>query len=261
MADTAKFDKPPVQEVTAAVQFAPVLGFGSESLVQIIRELGDWKSADLGPAIPRMTEAPQSNVGTEVGGLFFGSPPPRLTLDSEDGRWGAQVQHDRLAIHERRLDDKPSYDNVKPKLEELIQQVNAATSCTFGGKENPADLVELIYANWMETEPGSTSAVPGLLRMIEPAAGEPPFDGVEGMRCDFAFKLLEAEEFAGRIKVTATDQPGPKGQKGVAFQVNCRRLVKEGDFLTALKHAHDNAVDCLVAITRDQVQTDWERTR
>jgi uncharacterized protein (TIGR04255 family) len=119
------YRNPPVTEIIAAAQFAPVPLAGIEHIVALGREFADWKVVEAPPAIPPMSEGP---AGQELPQAFFafGNPPVRVVLATEDGRWVAQFQQDRVALHERKVSTRPSFQNVAPKLTEFARRTSRA---------------------------------------------------------------------------------------------------------------------------------------
>lgn len=113
------YANPPVVEIVAAAQFAPLPQFALEQIVTLAREFEDWGVVDAPPAIPPMFEPPPGQVTPTALNFNLGAPPLRLVLSADAGRWTAQLQQDRLAVHEHRTTDRPSFAHVETKLLEV----------------------------------------------------------------------------------------------------------------------------------------------
>ena len=95
------FHDPPVVEIVAAAQFAPLPRFGMPEIVAVARAFDDRQIIDAPPALDPIVEPPPGTIGPQGFRLSLGSPPQQLVPESDVGRWVAQMQHDRLAVHER----------------------------------------------------------------------------------------------------------------------------------------------------------------
>lgn len=141
------YERPPVTEVVAAVQFVPVPQFGMCEAVAVSRAFEDWEVADVLPALEPMVEAPAGHLSGPTLTLGLGTPPVRVVLRSEGERWMAQVQQDRIAAHERKKAKRPSFANVAPKLDEVKTLASRGLDQDLLTDPNRAEMVEVIYEN------------------------------------------------------------------------------------------------------------------
>lgn len=152
MRDLPDYKKPPVVEVSAGLQFAPIEGLTGAhvgSYWRLIRK--DFPRAEEQPPILHKVEVfgmvegeaePEVRISTRL-------PLPRTWLLSEDGTTLVQVQQDRFHYNWRNLEpvnDYPRYKNVKAAFFE-----NWKTFCKFLSDEGLAppqvDQCELVYIN------------------------------------------------------------------------------------------------------------------
>lgn len=176
------FERPPVVEIIAAVQFAPLPAFDIAQVIALGREFDDWTVVDAPQAIPPMTEGPTPRTLGQHAIIGFGTPPVRVILSTENGRWAGQIQQDRVAVHERKVDARPSFTNVAPMLHDFSKRASAALGTTVPSAAHAPDLVEVIYENRITPAAGRWSTLGELhrvLRVIDHPAGAPPFEDVE----------------------------------------------------------------------------------
>jgi len=142
------YKSPPVVEIIAAVQFVPLPQFGMAEAVTVARAFEDYSVVDVPPALPPIVEARPGEPARQSFRLDLGAQPVRLILASRDDRWLIQLQQDRIAVHERRVKNRPSFKHVRPRLRKVATQASAALGRELLGREtHSAELVELIYDN------------------------------------------------------------------------------------------------------------------
>lgn len=258
------YEHPPVAEIVAAVQFAPVPAFDIAQVVSIGRQFEDWSIVDSPPAIPPMTEGPVSQNLIQQA-FIFGKPPLRVILSTDDGRWTGQVQQDRVAVHERKATDRPSFKNVAPKLRAFSQRTGDALGTTIFQPPHAADMVELVYENRIASSDGGWTGFGELhrvLRFVSERAGDPPYDAVEQATVAFSYSLADdSGQFDGRLRVISEPQYDDKGQPVLGLRVISRRFVRGAELDLVLEACHADIVRGFTAITTDDMHKIWGRYR
>ncbi len=255
------FERPPVVEIIAAVQFAPLPVFEIAQVIAIGREFEDWEVVDTPQAIPPMTEAATPHAVAQQAIIGFGAPPVRVILSTPDGHWVAQVQQDRIAVHERKVPARPSFKNVEAMLTEFSARVGSAVGTRLACAAHPADLVEVIYENQITTAEGRWASLGELhqvLRVFSAQAGEPPYDHLEQATVAFSYSLTEGDEFCGRLRVIAEprlDATGP----ALGLRLTSRRFVRDADVTMILRLCHADIVRGFAAITTETMHEHWGR--
>lgn len=257
------YRKPPVTEIIAAVQFAPVPVFGMEQIIDLGREFTGWKVGDTQPAIPPMSEDPRGNDIPQAF-MSFGNPPPRVLLATDDGRWFAQFQQDRIAVHERKVAARPSFRNVAPKLEEFAERTSRALGADLFSEGHSAEMVEVIYQNRIAARDGGWSDFGELhrvLRLLNERPADPPYDSPEQVAVAFSYELVEGDAFVGRLRVAADPQYDDAGNPVLALRLVSRRFVGERPLEEILNACHVDIVRAFTAITTTEMHERWERYR
>lgn len=257
------YERPPVREIVAAVQYPPAVQFGLPEIVRLDRELEDWSLVDAQPALDPIVEPPPgSSAGAHVG-FGFGAPPQRAVFrHSDEAAWQLQVQHDRIAVNEIGSGpERPSSKRVIPRLVELSQQVTAILAGpprSGTGLPAPAEIVELVYVNDLGDANGFTSwdAIGDLLHGLAPTevAGH---GSLEGVQSGWSYPLHDGERFAGRLRAQVA--PAPTG--GAQLVINSRRYVGEQSFDAVLERCHADIVQSFTDMTTPHAHTLWGRIR
>lgn len=254
------YEQPPVVEIVVAVQFQPLRRFGMPEIVKLAQELGDeWRIADVPPALDRMVE--ELGGPTESAGMInFGfQPPPRGVFVSTDDRWVAQVQSDRLAIHERKRPTRPSFAHVEPRLMELRDSVGRAADAPLFGGAHPAELVEVIYRNQIPT---SAADVPNVLRSVSELGLNRVHGAIDGFNQGFSTRLGgDGELFEGRLRVLASLEGQPSGDQALHLELISRRYVRQHALPDVLQRSHRDIVEGFTAITHEGMHERWGRFR
>lgn len=257
------FERPPVVEIIAAVQFAPLPVFDIAQVIAIGREFDEWVVVDAPQAIPPMTEAPTPQTLGQHAIIGFGTPPVRVILTTENGRWTGQIQQDRVAVHERKVEARPSFTNVAPMLHDFSDRASTALGTTIPGEQHAADLVEVIYENRITPAAGGWSTLGELhrvLRIIDHPAGAPPFKDVEQATIAFSYALGDEHGFGGRLRVIAEprfDGDGP----AIGLRLTSRRFVRDADVDMIFHSCHADIVRGFTAITTEAMHEHWGRYR
>ncbi len=263
MTELPDFERPPVVEVVAAVQFVPLAQFGMREAAMAARAFEGWDILDVPPALEPIIEAPPGHPATTSLRFGLGVPPTRLIIGTSDGRWLAQVQQDRVAAHERKTADRPSFKNVKPKVLEVADRASTALGEMVLADAHPPELVEVIYENHVFPGAGwdDFSQLDQVLRAVRPSVGEPPWDKIEQLSLGFAFALADDDTFRGRLRVTA--EPAFHAEKGPLLHLRLigRRFVQNRELDSVLEECHDDIVRGFTAITTERMHEAWGRFR
>lgn len=253
------YERPPVVEIVAAVQFQPLRGFGMPEVVRVAGALsGEWRIADVPPALGRIVEEPSASIQSESMMTFGLGPPPRAILTSADDRWLAQLQGDRLAVHERKRGERPSFTNVMPKLESLRNDVAKALDANLFEEPHLADLVELTYTNRI---PVPTAEVANVLRFVS-ADGVASLGPIDGYNQGFSTSLgSDAQHFEGRLRVLAHTERDPDGGDVLQLQLISRRYVGDAPLPDVLERCHRDIVESFTDITDERMHREWGRFR
>ncbi|HVV37632.1 MAG TPA: TIGR04255 family protein [Acidimicrobiales bacterium] len=151
---------PPVNEVAIAVQFAPLPT--TMQLVTIATELANLtgflnvsEQPPLGPMPTR--RADEAQLQLQISNAPIG---PRIWLQDEDEVHLIQLQHDRVALNWRRLDDSqgyPSFDSIRPTWDNVFSQV-----CDLAAGLNAPivpNIFEVTYVNPVDPAPRARDLV------------------------------------------------------------------------------------------------------
>jgi uncharacterized protein (TIGR04255 family) len=260
MSELPDFERPPVVEVVAAVQFVPIAQFGMREATLVARAFDEWDIVDVPPALEPIVETPPGQPVPTSLRFGLGMPPVRLILQSGEGRWVAQIQQDRVAAHERRTHARPSFKNVKPKVLEFAQQAGDVLGRPLLKEPHAPELVEVIYENHILAGEGwsSFSELDHVLQAVQPTVGAPPWDRVEQVSFGFAFPLVDREEFRGRLRVTA--EPAQQDSRDMLhLRLISRRFVQNRELDSVLEECHTDIVEGFTAITTERMHEIWGR--
>lgn len=254
------YERPPVVEIVVAVQFQPLRRFGMPEIVRLAQGLGEgWRIADVPPALGRMVEDPGRPTESATMLNFGFQPPPRAVFTSTDDRWLAQVQSDRLAVHERKRAERPSFAHVAPRLTELRKAVAQAVDADVFGEPHPPELVEVIYMNQIRT---SADGAADVLRSVSGDGLHRVGGQIDGFNQGFSTRLGgDGKHFEGRLRVLASVETGPEGDEALQLQLISRRYVRHHGLANVLERSHGDIVEGFTAITHDAMHEHWGRFR
>jgi hypothetical protein len=261
--DLPDYERPPVVEIAAAVQFAPLAHFGMREALAVARSFEGWELLDVAPALDPILEAPLGQLVAPSVRIAIGIPPPRVLLGTEAGRWLTQLQQDRLVAHERKAGVRPSFVNVAPRVREVARHAGNGLDVPLLREPHAPELVELIYENLIPrgegwSDPGEMHRV---LRVFGEEAGAPPFASFEQAQISFSYELLEGGEFNGRLHVLAQPQLGPDGGGALHLRLISRRTVGDQEFDRVLEQCHADIVHAFTAVTTERMHEIWGRIR
>lgn len=263
MTELPEYELAPVTEIVVAVQFVPVSQFGMREAVAVSRAFEGWELIEVLSALEPIVESPQVSAGVEGLRLGLGIPPVRVMLGADDGRWLAQVQQDRVAVHERRGEVRPTFPQVVERLREVTARTSGGLAVQLFEPPNQAELVEVIYDNLIRTGGGwiDLAELHRVLRIVSSEPGEEPFARVEQAQVGFSYPLIEDQQFLGRLRVAAGPYTAPGEQPAIRLQLVCRRIVGERDLDSVLEQAHADLVNAFTAVTTDRMHELWGRVR
>jgi uncharacterized protein (TIGR04255 family) len=257
-----KYDAAPVVEIVAAVQFAPLPRLDLPMIVEVAKIMDGWRVQETSLARDRIVEQENPSAAPETPGIIFGEPPQRVVLISEDGRWIAQLQSDRIAIHEKVHDAiPPSFGNVGPKLSWFAEQIEKALGLKVAADDHPADLVELTYLNEIPLDQvrGGVGDAHRVLRLIHHPAGGGDFSEVEQISTSFSYRLNAGTSFSGRLRVSLDPVLRDDGEIVILLRLFSRRLVVDDALGPILDTCHKDVVLGFSEITTDEMHRQWMR--
>lgn len=186
----------------------------------------------------------------------------RLFLAHGD-RWLAQVQQDRVVVHERRVESAPSFSNVGPRLLEVVEKTSSALAHSLLEGEHRGEIAEVIYENRIPGGEGWSgfSELDKVLRVVSPSPGTGRFETVENLQLAYSFQFLKDGAFAGRMRVLAEPQREPNGQPVLHLRLISRRIVGTDPLGDVLEECHADIVEGFTAITTDNMHQLWGRTQ
>jgi uncharacterized protein (TIGR04255 family) len=255
------FENPPVVEIIAAVQFAPIPAFEFAQVVALCQEFADWTPIDAPPAIPPIAEGP-GTVPSDETFFAFGSPPRRLVLTRDNGRWTGQVQQDRVAVHERKTVARPSFQNVAPMLKDFAKRAGAVLDADLFADPHTPDLVEVVYDNRIAAADGGWKELDELhrvLRILSASAGEPPYSTVERATVAFSYFLGHPEAMEGRLHVIGNPEQDENGLPVLSLRIISRRFVRDLDVEAVLEACHADIVSAFASVTTRNMHEVWGR--
>lgn len=232
-------------------------------ILEVARTFDEWEIVDAPPALDPIVEPPPGMVGPHGFRLGLGTHPQRLVLQSENGRWLAQMQHDRIAVHERKVDRRPSFGNVRPKLDQVSQQVSRALGPLLLIPPYAPEIVEVIYENHITAGDGwdDFSELSQVLRFLAPLPADHPIAGMERASAAFSTVLQEEGQFAGRMHVVADPLIDDAGQQHLQLRLISRRYARERSLSAVLESCHTDIVEGFTAVTTEEMHKLWKRFR
>lgn len=258
------YERPPVVEIVIGVQFVPLPQFGMREAVAVSRAFEGWEVIDVVPALEPIVEAPAGHLVAPTLRFGLGNPPVRVVLGHEGEHWLAQVQQDRLVAHERKVEQRPSFANVVPKLREVVEHAAQALDRPLLAEPHVPELIEVIYGNRIPVGEGwsSFAELHKVLRTFAAEAGAGRFANFEQAQVGFAYELAAGDRFDGRLRVTAEPQVDPDQTRFLQLQLISRRFVHTGrDLESVLDRCHVDIVEGFTAVTTERMHEIWGRRR
>jgi uncharacterized protein (TIGR04255 family) len=247
------FEHPPVIEVAVGVHF---LQLPDLNTVALVRLADTWRER-----YPKIQEQPALPPAAPGGQVFMlqvqNSPPPhRFWLLAENDTLLVQIQHDRLLLNWRKVnndDPYPRYDKLRQDFSELWSDfVRYVASGDYGAFQ--PTLAEVTFFNRIPIN--SASEVPGAIAALNPL-----------------WSLDDHLVTSLQIERAIADATGQSGQQNIALgyrpefgfiqlEISSRvRIDAESTdsvaILAALDEAHDVGVLTFDHITTDSAHTAW----
>lgn len=266
-----EFDRPPVIEVAASIQFEPVAGLDAARLGllwSVYRT--DYPHTEHHPPLRKEIERFGSPAPATIEiSLDPNFPTPRLWFLNGRRTELVQVQQDRFALNWRNNDTGdpyPRYVNLSAKLAEEFERFEQFLDREGLGPLN-INQVELTYVNHIPAGPAGGTRTP-VERILTLWAGE-----VSGGR------FPAAEDLSFQTRYVMSGPSGPAGRLHVRLQSQFRiadgtplytlHMVGRGapesanldGALALLDRAHCWIVDGFTAITTPAMHQTWGRTR
>ncbi len=258
-----EFSAPPVVEVAIGIEFVPILGLDVIRLTDIVRDWSpDYPDSQQAPAL-----VPAIPPGTAFLPLQISASNLRLWAIQSDQRRLIQVQHDRLILNWRRLNDPAgTYPSYKILIGEFSKRWSEFVVKLKGmGFERPRPLVgEVTYVNVIsladfDNDPGN---VISLFAQPNPL-GDPAFSTVsEG------FDVTIGEEVCGQMTVQYVHGVDPIAGRVDALTVSSRvtfpssPAADEGvPVVPELDRAHVVSVGGFARVTTHRAHEMWGRVQ
>lgn len=259
METSAGFTDPPVVETVIGVEFSTIpIGFMGLSRVHGLWNERFPKTFEREALPPTRPAAQGQNIQFQMG---TGLPAPRLWMASADDRLLVQVQNDRLLLNWRRLDgDEDTYPHFSVLFntyKELFQIFRAHIEPEFGA------LVPLVtewtYVNRIN---------------VEELKGEDAFRvwaesslNLESQSLFTRFQNIrqfQTEAANGQLEISAEPLGlGADAPVGLTVSAKCFHQPETSPeaALEYAKSAHEMARQAFSAITTDEAQRTWGRTK
>jgi uncharacterized protein (TIGR04255 family) len=254
------YERPPVVEIVAAVQFRPLPKFAMPEIVAVSHAFDDWRVIDAPEALPPIIEPKPGDPPSQRMNLSLGMPPMRVILSVPSGRWLAQLQQDRIAVQERKTKTRPSFKHAAPQLRKVARLASDALERELLDGEHRAELVEVIYENRIPAGEGWSgfAQLHKVLRAVSARAGAAPYAKIEQMNIGFSYPLFRDEEFAGRLRVLG--EPAiVDGEDELRLRLISRRLVNGTALTDVLEDCHADIVNCFTSVTTENMHEVWGR--
>lgn len=255
------FKDPPVTEIVLAVQFRPLPQFGMPEAIEVAKVSPGWRVIAAPPALDPIVEPPPGQPMAPGLRLGFGVPPIRVLLE-EGPRWLAQLQQDRVAVHERRDEavGRPSFKNVVPRLAEVRSAWSPVLRDSYFSGDADVELIEVTYLNWIPVGSGwdDLSELHKVLKVVNgPSGADLPFERV-AINLSSVLVRGQEEAFNGRLLVSA-EPASREGIDGLHMQLISRRYVAGANVEGTMGDCHEDIVKAFAELTTENMHTIWGR--
>jgi uncharacterized protein (TIGR04255 family) len=271
-ADLPAFDKPPVVEVAASLQFAPIDGLDAARLGLLWGRYRDrYPRTEIHPALNAVVESFGLPVPQSVSFAFVAEAPPlRFWFLTERGTRLVQVQQDRFALNWRSLEsDEEEYPHYPELSQLLVEEFKIfETFLRDEGLQAPElNQVELTYVNHMGAGSPKSQREP-LEKMVLFWAGNPSQSSLpDPDEVSFAAShvMHGADGPLGRLHIQLESRYRAADKAPIYFLQLVARGAPSGagiaGALTAMDRGHRWIVQNFAAITTPEMHRIWERTR
>jgi uncharacterized protein (TIGR04255 family) len=252
-ASLPSYARPPVIEVAVGVHFLQLPGLNTVALVR----LADlWRER-----YPKVQEHPALPPAAPGGQMFVfevgnSSPPQRFWLLTENESMLVQIQHDRLLLNWRKVDDSdpyPRYSKLRQDFSELWSEfANYIAGGDYGALQ--PSLAEVTFFNRIPAT--SASAVPAAIEALNPGW---ILEGQLATSLQIERAIIDSGGQPGQQRIALGYRP-EYGFIQLEISSQVRIDAESHDLaaiLTTLDEAHDVDVLTFDQITTDSAHTAW----
>jgi uncharacterized protein (TIGR04255 family) len=257
------FADPPVVEVAVSVQFRPLFGLRPIELSPL-RELwrAEYPLFQEQPPLPPTIERP-SFGGSTVELMMGPSFQTRLWFMSSSQAELVQVQHDRLTVNWRQIDESAEYPRF-PAVKDLFEQrwqdlANFVREHELGAM-SPTQ-VELNYINAFDPGPDQLGHIETLLQNWHPTS-QHHLGAPEQGRLALVFRVPGLGTGPVRLYVAADPAQRPDGRPVLFLTLTIRGAPADETLDSALRfidEAHRHIVRSFAELTPQAMHTKWGR--
>jgi uncharacterized protein (TIGR04255 family) len=256
---TPKFERPPVIETAAAIEFVPIEAMDSFALIRL---QGVWE--DRYPDLQEVPGAPQSPIRNE-GALLFqvgpGGPRRIWAAGRGDGRL-VQTQNDRLILNWRKMfssEPYPGFDTLLPEFEGLWHEEAKYLADSNLPSMTPR-LSEYTYVNAVSLD--TAHGYPEVVNLI--GAAEEKIPGKESFtRFQFIRDVAKSDDDPFEAQIFIQGEPQDyNNAKHLLYTITARTVLAEGDDpIEGVKAAHALADWTFAGLISEEKQTELGRER
>ena len=268
--DLPAFDKPPVIEVAASLQFDPIEDLHAVRLGLLWEAYRDrYPRVEVHPPLESVREVigppVPAKLSFSVGATM---PPPRYWFLNERGTQMIQVQQTRFVLNWRKMDTEvayPHYSNIRDTLveefgrfEQFLEDESLA-----GPQLNQA---ELTYVNHIPVAAGRQQET--LQRIVRLWRGEPEasiLPSAEDIQFRARYVMPNMDSPMGRLYVTSeTRLRASNGVPVLSLTLLARGAPQGAGFaggLAFMDHGHRWIVQSFADITTPEMHGIWERSQ
>lgn len=255
------FDSPPVVEVTAGVQFQPLLSMSGPTLGPLrVRWRDMFPLLEEQPALPPFLEA-DAHRGPAIQFSLSPVPPSRFIFSNPSGSNLVQLQNDRLIVNWRRNAQDPVYPryrHIRSRFEDSHKDLTS-----FVAEEGLGSIVvnqvELSYINQIEENLQSLAdPFAGWAWTVSHHLGKP-----SRSRSAATFEVPDLGVPPVRLHVSADPATDLDGRVVTFFTLTVRGAPVGSDLNAALgflDRAHDHIVNSFTELTTVSMHEVWRRT-
>ncbi len=269
--DLPEFDRPPVIEVAASIQFDPIEGLNAARLGLLWAEYRDrYPRAEHHAPLATIIESFDSPSPSGIGySLESTMPVPRLWFLNQQGTRLLQVQEDRFGLNWRKLDTEeayPHYPELRAALEHEFQVFQQFLEREGLSRPTP-NQAELTYVNYISAR--TTAGEPIPVTKVVTLWGDPP-----------RYELLSIPESVG-FESRYVMGAGAKSQGRLYVKLETRYRVADAAPVYVLQligrgapaggglpgtfrfldEAHREIVQVFALVTTTEMHHAWGRTR
>ncbi|MGM0575281.1 MAG: TIGR04255 family protein [Myxococcota bacterium] len=271
LAEGPTFERPPLVEVAAGVQFQPMEGLSIETMARYWELLRDreedaYPSWTQHPPLQPILESFGAGRSVEVTFDVRSVPPVRSMFTDVSGTHLIQVQPDRFVQNWRKQGDRdtayPRYPIVRDRFERSLEEFVAFLR-ERGAEEWIPTLCELTYVNHIE--PGAVWSEHGeedqVLAPLSGAHSDDFLGAPEGVDLNLRYRIPGAEgEPAGRLHVVSRPVfRRADGAPMLRLDLSARSPLQGGvrEVSSTLDRCHDFLVRAFQSVTTRRMHETW----